>query len=177
MAWCRIDTKPLTEPLPTYHKLGPQKQSSLKFESKYRGKYISLSRKCVWKCCLQYVSHFVEAIMLITVLWCKHYVSIMASTQKKKNMKINLTSSTSISHEICTHMCCALFCCGHISLLVDLFDLPIFLTHWGQDKMAAIFQTTFSNGFPWMKMHEFRLTFHWSLFLGVQLTIIQHWFR
>ena len=39
------------------------------------------------------------------------------------------------------------------------------LTHWGRDKMAAIFQTTFSNAFPWMKMYEFRLRFHWSLFL------------
>ena len=28
-----------------------------------------------------------------------------------------------------------------------------------------------------LKMYEFRLTFHWSLFLGVQLTIFQHWFR
>ena len=31
--------------------------------------------------------------------------------------------------------------------------------------------------FSWMKMYEFRLTFHRSLFLGVQLTIFQHWFR
>ena len=51
------------------------------------------------------------------------------------------------------------------------------LTHWDQDKMAAIFQTTFSNGFLWMKMYEFWLKFHWSLFLRVQLTISQHWFR
>ena len=51
------------------------------------------------------------------------------------------------------------------------------LTHWGRDKMAAIFQTTFSNGFSWIKMYEFRLTFHWSLFLRVQLPIFQHWFR
>ena len=50
------------------------------------------------------------------------------------------------------------------------------LTHWGRDKMAAIFQT-FSNGFSGMKMYEFRLTFHWSLFLEVQLTIFQHCFR
>ena len=50
-------------------------------------------------------------------------------------------------------------------------------THWGRDKMAAIFQTTLWNGFSWMKMYEFRLTFHWSLFLGVQLTLFQHWFR
>ena len=50
------------------------------------------------------------------------------------------------------------------------------LSHWGRDKMTAVSQTTLSNGFSWMKMLEFR-RFHWSLFLGVQLTIIQHWFR
>ena len=43
--------------------------------------------------------------------------------------------------------------------------------------MAAIFQTTFWNGFSWMKMFEYRLKFHWNLFLRVQLTIFQHWFR
>ena len=42
--------------------------------------------------------------------------------------------------------------------------------------MAAIFQTTFSNAFSWMKMYEFRLKFHWSLFPRVELTIFQHWF-
>ena len=51
------------------------------------------------------------------------------------------------------------------------------LTHWGRDKMAAIVQTTFSNGFSWMKMYEFRLTFLWSLFPRVQLTIFQQWLR
>ena len=30
-------------------------------------------------------------------------------------------------------------------------------THWGRDKMAAIFQTTFSNAFSWMKMYEISL--------------------
>ena len=53
----------------------------------------------------------------------------------------------------------------------------LLLTHWGRDKMADIFQTTFSNAFSWMKMLEFWLKCHWSLFLRVQLTIIQHWFR
>ena len=28
------------------------------------------------------------------------------------------------------------------------------LTHWGRDKMAAIFQTTFSNAFSWMKIYK-----------------------
>ena len=51
------------------------------------------------------------------------------------------------------------------------------LTHWGRDKMAAIFQTTFSNAFSSVKMYEFRLRFHWGLFPMVQLTIFQHWFR
>ena len=48
---------------------------------------------------------------------------------------------------------------------------------WGWDKMAAIFQKTFSNTFSWMKIYEFQLRFHWSLFLRVKLTIFKHWFR
>ena len=51
------------------------------------------------------------------------------------------------------------------------------LTHWGWDQMAAIFQTTFSTPFYWMKMFELRLNFHWNWFLRVQLKIFQHWFR
>ena len=33
--------------------------------------------------------------------------------------------------------------------------LKIVLTHWGQDKMTAISQRTFSNEFSWMKTFEF----------------------
>ena len=51
------------------------------------------------------------------------------------------------------------------------------LTYWGRDKMAASLQTIFSNAFSWMKIYEFLLRFHWSLFLRVQLTIFHHWFR
>ena len=47
------------------------------------------------------------------------------------------------------------------------------LTHWGRDKMDVISQTTFSSAFSWMKMFEFRLKFHWSLFLRIQLTIAE----
>ena len=60
---------------------------------------------------------------------------------------------------------------------IRCFKILALLTHWGQDKMAAISQTTFSNALSWMKMLEFRLRFHWSLFAGAQLTIFQHWFR
>ena len=50
-------------------------------------------------------------------------------------------------------------------------------THWGREKMAVIFQTTFSNAFSSMKIFEFRLKLHWSLFLRVRLTVFHHWFR
>ena len=51
------------------------------------------------------------------------------------------------------------------------------LTHLPLDKMAAIFLTMFSNAYPWMKTFVFWLKLHWSLFLRVQLTITQDWFR
>ena len=51
------------------------------------------------------------------------------------------------------------------------------VTHWGRERMAAISQMTLSNAFSWMKIYEFWLKFHWSLFVRVQLTIFQHWFR
>ena len=43
--------------------------------------------------------------------------------------------------------------------------------------IGAISQTTFSNAFSWMKIHKFRIRFHWSLFLLIELTIFQHWLR
>ena len=58
-----------------------------------------------------------------------------------------------------------------------IFSLAVRLTHWGRDEMNNILQTTFLNVFSSMKMFEFRLKFHWSLFPRVQLTIFQHWFR
>ena len=51
------------------------------------------------------------------------------------------------------------------------------LTHWGRDNVDATSQTTFWSAVSWMKIFEFRLRFHWSLFLRVQLTMFQHWFR
>ena len=61
---------------------------------------------------------------------------------------------------------------------VNVSSKIVHLTQWGRDKMAVMFfQTTFSDAFSWMKINEFRLKFHWSLFLRVQLTIFHHWFR
>ena len=43
----------------------------------------------------------------------------------------------------------------------------------GRHFIDDIFKCIFS----WMKMFEFQLKFHWSLFLRVQLTIFHDWFR
>ena len=40
------------------------------------------------------------------------------------------------------------------------------LTDWGGDKVAAIFQTKFSNASSWIKIFKFRLEIRWSLFQG-----------
>ena len=53
-----------------------------------------------------------------------------------------------------------------------LHKVYFMLTYFPWDKMAAISQTTISILFSWMKILEFRLKFHWSLFLRVQMTII-----
>ena len=66
----------------------------------------------------------------------------------------------------------------YITIFLARYDKPqVMLTHWGRDKKDTISLTTFSSSFSWMKIFEFRLKFHWSLFLTVPLTIFQHWFR
>ena len=51
------------------------------------------------------------------------------------------------------------------------------LTHLLLDKMAAIPQTIYLDAFSWIKSFVFRLKFHWSLFLRIQVTITQNWFK
>ena len=57
-----------------------------------------------------------------------------------------------------------------ISYDIDI-DKDAHLSHvddnWGRYEMAAILHTTVSNAFSWVKVYEFRLKFHWSLFIGV----------
>ena len=55
--------------------------------------------------------------------------------------------------------------------LIRINVVGLSLTHWSQYKMVSISQTIFSYAFSWKKTYEFRLTFHWSLFLRVKLTI------
>ena len=53
----------------------------------------------------------------------------------------------------------------------------LWLTHVPLAKMVVISQTIFSYAFSWMKSFAYWWKFHWSLFLKVELTIAQHWFR
>ena len=80
--------------------------------------------------------------------------------------------NTDVGHIVFTSTCSLVLC--HIQ---GCQPLVTHLTHWGRDKITAISQTTHSNTFSCMKMFEFQLKFHWSLFLSLQLTIFQHWLR
>ena len=70
----------------------------------------------------------------------------------------------------------ACYCSAIITRLEWYHSLSCCLTHWGRDKMAAIFLTTSWNAFSLIKMCEFRLRFHWNVFGRFELTIFHHWF-
>ena len=63
----------------------------------------------------------------------------------------------------------------HISSDLSLCKLN--LTHVLLNKMSAISQAVLSEAFSWMKIFVFWWKFHLCLFLRVQLTTTQHWFR
>ena len=48
--------------------------------------------------------------------------------------------------------CLVIFCV----LLLQTLLIYRNITHWGRDKLAAMYQTTCSNAFSWMKMYQFR---------------------
>ena len=56
--------------------------------------------------------------------------------------------------------------CDYLSVL------GLNLIHSKRRQNGRHSQTTFKNGFSWMKMYEFRLKFHWSLFLRVPINNI-----
>ena len=67
--------------------------------------------------------------------------------------------------------------CIAIRQFVMALILFMYSTHLPLDKMTTISQTVFSDAFSWMKIYEFWLRFHWSLFLMFELTVLQHWIR
>ena len=74
-------------------------------------------------------------------------------------------------------LCISVANCGMTYLV--LWQIPQILnllTHWGRDKMAAIFQTTFLKCIFLNENVEIPIKISLK-FPMVQLTIIQHWFR
>ena len=66
----------------------------------------------------------------------------------------------------------------HASFMMnDWLMCRSFLTPPLLDKIATISQTMFADVFLCMKDFVFWLKCQWSLFLRVQLTITQHWFK
>ena len=57
------------------------------------------------------------------------------------------------------------------------FSTNVLITHLPLGKMDIFLQTLFSDAISWMKSFVLWLKFYWSLFLKIQLTINQHWFR
>ena len=96
-------------------------------------------------------------------IWCDNFVFIFSCTTLLIQLPVMLFIIWETEQQLCGS--------GYYLVWSGLS------TYWGQDRMDTIFQTICSNAFSWMKMYEFELKFHWNLFLGVQLTIFQHWFR
>ena len=59
----------------------------------------------------------------------------------------------------------------------ELYSYGITFNTLRSIQINYVLQTTFSYAFSWIKMHQFRLKFHWRLFLRVRLTTFQHWVR
>ena len=62
-----------------------------------------------------------------------------------------------------------------ISVCREHVMIGTLLTHWGRSKLSPFRRRYFQVHFL-MKMYEFRLIFHWTLFLMFELTIFHYWF-
>ena len=98
------------------------------------------------------------------LIWCRNYPNRMTWLMKLLCVSCSLSAVTirDWAHRLCQDI---------------LHEQACMLTHWGRDKMAAIFADVIFICIFLMKMFEFRLRFDWGLFPRVQLTIFQHWFR
>ena len=115
-----------------------------------------------------------------------HY-DVSVRSRYLKHGKVQTSRST--MWEVSTYLCSGYLLLAPKSPYVRLTSYPtdsVFwyseirkewhsLTHLPLDKMAGISQTTYSKVFSWIKCLVF--WFQWSLFLRIQLTIFQHWFR
>ena len=93
-----------------------------------------------------------------------------------KTYSITYPHMSSIHKYVCVRgpskmLYCRWYC--NRELAIELVVWLRTLTYWGRDIVAAISQTPLSSPFHWMKIFEFGLKFHWSLFLRVQIETLQ----
>ena len=93
--------------------------------------------------------------MLSYVIFCYEFVIILQNVRQS-----SLVEAITGKYFLFYQLSC--IGCNRCVAIFTLFYL--YLTHRGQDEMAAIYQTSFSIAFSWTKMNKFRLKFHWSLF-------------
>ena len=94
------------------------------------------------------------------------------STSQMKE-EINVYSMWAIWKYECAQYCQWVFTVCPFMTSHDTVCLTNCLPHWDRDKLGFISQTTFSSALSWMNMW----INHWNLFLMVQLTKSQHFFR
>ena len=131
--------------------------------------YLNVDSVPVWNIAEWSLQKYLNYIYSI---WTNHLITLIILKYVIRTWYLMLCNSSNMQSEILV----ILFPVWQMQINISLL-LSMYLTHWGRDKMGAISQTTSSSAFSWMKMFEFRLKFQWSLFLRVQLTIFQHWFR
>ena len=121
----------------------------------WRCSWSSADRRCsnyIWVSTILLPTKVRLILEVLRYQWYIHKIAVWLFTDMRNS---NFTCYREMWHTTNNYMC----------------SPPQLLTHWGWDKMAVIFQTTFSNAFSRMKIYGFRLRFHWSLFARVQITI------
>ena len=106
----------------------------------------------------------------------RSFTRINAALLETEPSEINFSKTLITVQKFCFKMHLKMFL-SMSTYVYSGFNASNTLTHLLLNKMAVISQMTFSNAFSWMKSLVLWFKFHWSLFLRVQLTISQHWFR
>ena len=120
--------------------------------------------------CLSNIIYTLEKLTWAKFTWqvnTKHFITLFLHRDFYKTQIHSLISLSKQKVRFLVHrLVCN--CC--------ILSLPHSNTSSPLNKMAAILQTTILSTYSWMKMLVFRLKYHWSLLLRVQLTIRKHWF-
>ena len=113
-----------------------------------------------------YVIKICRMPMINKMQWHENLILNIISESPKKFIKI-LTWVTSCDQQNLIQLICT----------VLTKSRSVMYTGWALNSSSTGQNGRHSNAFSWLKTFVFGLKFQWILFLGVQLTINQHWFR